>query len=244
MHDVLDKLIRLQTLDLELQSLHRTIDTDAERREAIDAAIQAKQADVEAERERVAQNQAARRVIEKDLAQVQGRLSKYRDQLMEVKTNKEYHAMQTEIATAEAEVRRQEDRMLDEMVAADEIALRLKRAEADLARARTDAKTAVDGIAEESRRAHGRISAAAAAREGLARTLPADVLATYEQLLLKKGSALVLARDGHCSVCHVRLRPKVYQDVRRNDMIIHCDSCQRILYYVPPPASPAPPAGA
>ena len=38
-----------------------------------------------------------------------------------------------------------------------------------------------------------------------------------------------------CSVCHVRLRPQVFQLVRQNDTIIQCDSCQRILYYVPPP---------
>ena len=52
-------------------------------------------------KERIAASQTARRDIEKDLAAVQARLSKYKDQLMEVKTNKEYHAMQTEITAAE-----------------------------------------------------------------------------------------------------------------------------------------------
>ena len=42
-------------------------------------------------------------------------------------------------------------------------------------------------------------------------------------------------RDGLCSVCHVRLRPQVFQLVRHNDSIIQCDSCHRILYYIPPP---------
>jgi predicted nucleic acid-binding Zn-ribbon protein len=41
-------------------------------------------------------------------------------------------------------------------------------------------------------------------------------------------------RDGLCSACHVRLRPQVFQEVRRNDQIIQCASCNRILYYVPP----------
>jgi len=52
----------------------------------------------------------------------------------------------------------------------------------------------------------------------------------------RKGIAVTMAtRDGLCSVCHVRLRPQVFQLVRQNDQIIQCDSCQRILYYVPPP---------
>ena len=43
------------------------------------------------------------------------------------------------------------------------------------------------------------------------------------------------AREGICTICHVRLRPQVFQVVRTNDQIVQCDSCQRILYYIPPP---------
>ena len=59
----------------------------------------------------------------------------------------------------------------------------------------------------------------------------------FEQVAkVRKGVALCSAtRDGLCSVCHVRLRPQVFQQVRHNDAIVQCDSCQRILYYVPPP---------
>jgi predicted nucleic acid-binding Zn-ribbon protein len=44
----------------------------------------------------------------------------------------------------------------------------------------------------------------------------------------------VAAIEGElCTACHVRLRPAMVQLVRRNDDIVTCDSCQRILYYVP-----------
>jgi predicted nucleic acid-binding Zn-ribbon protein len=42
-----------------------------------------------------------------------------------------------------------------------------------------------------------------------------------------------VARDGICTLCHVRLRPQVFNTILRNDQIIQCDSCQRILYFVP-----------
>ncbi|MES1256105.1 MAG: C4-type zinc ribbon domain-containing protein [Acidobacteriota bacterium] len=51
-----------------------------------------------------------------------------------------------------------------------------------------------------------------------------------------------------CTVCHVRLRPQVFNTILKNEQIVQCDSCQRIMYYVPvvgPAAtadSPAPPA--
>jgi predicted nucleic acid-binding Zn-ribbon protein len=48
------------------------------------------------------------------------------------------------------------------------------------------------------------------------------------------------AREGLCTVCHVRLRPQIFNQARRNEEIIQCESCQRILYFVPAP-SPATP---
>jgi predicted nucleic acid-binding Zn-ribbon protein len=41
-----------------------------------------------------------------------------------------------------------------------------------------------------------------------------------------------------CTACHVRLRPAVAQQIRRNAEIVQCDSCQRILYFVAPPEQP------
>ena len=58
----------------------------------------------------------------------------------------------------------------------------------------------------------------------------------------RKGVAICQAtRDGLCSVCHVRLRPPVFQQVRMNTAVVQCESCQRILYYIPPPAPIEPP---
>ena len=60
------------------------------------------------------------------------------------------------------------------------------------------------------------------------------VLAKYEQLLKVRRMLAVAPINGElCTACHVRLRPAVAQQVRRNEEIITCDSCQRILYAVP-----------
>jgi uncharacterized protein len=54
----------------------------------------------------------------------------------------------------------------------------------------------------------------------------------------RKGIAVAEARDGLCSVCHVRLRPQIYNEVRRNESLHQCESCTRILYYAAPSPSP------
>ena len=61
---------------------------------------------------------------------------------------------------------------------------------------------------------------------------------TFEQVARKRnGIAVAEARDGICTICHVRLRPQVFNTVRRNEDIVQCDTCQRILYFASAPAA-------
>lgn len=243
MNPDLEGLIALQALELELQKLRRTVTTEAERRQAIQDAVEARRAALASIRERLATAQQLRRDIEKELAQVQTRLSRYQDQLMAVKTNKEYHAMQTEIAAAQAEVRKFEDRILESMVEADEVSAELKAAERDAAQAETESKAAMLALGSETKVAQDALAVTLAKREALARTLPKNTLSLFETIAHHRGTAVVEAtREGHCSVCHVRMRPQVFQQIRRNESVLQCDSCQRILYFLPltapPPAAP------
>jgi predicted nucleic acid-binding Zn-ribbon protein len=60
------------------------------------------------------------------------------------------------------------------------------------------------------------------------------VLAIYDLVARRRnGIGVAEARNGICTICHVRLRPQVFNNILRNDSIIQCDSCQRILYSAP-----------
>ena len=47
----------------------------------------------------------------------------------------------------------------------------------------------------------------------------------------KKGTAVSAVVDGSCSVCHYSVRPHLRQRVRRNQEIITCEHCYRILFF-------------
>jgi len=161
---------------------------------------------------------------------------------MEVKTNKEYQAMQKEIATAEEGVRSQEDRILEQMEEAETLGRELKVAEAAL-------KTQQDEIARERKRLEEEAAALqkqahdiSSTRAAVTKELSAAALRLFEHVSRqRKGLAVAEARDGICTVCHVRLRPQVFNEVRRNESLIQCDSCLRILYFSPTPAPNAGP---
>lgn len=239
-HPDLERLIRLQALDTTAAGARKAQVAIPETQHALDEKLEGARAALAAARDRLAANQTDRRALEKDLSAVTTRLSRYKDQLMEVKTNREYTAMQHEIETAQGEVKRLEDLMLERMLEADEMAAGVARAEAALKEAEQQIARERAALDVELEQAGRTLEAALRDRAALARELPPAVLSTYEVVAKnRRGVAVAIAADERCTQCQVRLRPAVYQTIRQNSDIIQCDSCQRILYFIPPPA-PAP----
>lgn len=237
----LERLIDLQAIETRAAEAARVVAEAPARIASLDALLHDATADLDAARHALTENQTARRTIDKDLAVVQQRQSKYKDQLMEVKTNHEYHAMQHQIAAAAEEVGRYEEQILVNMLKADEISARVKQAEAALKAAHT--KVSVDRAAiEQQVTAQQAVIAecdASRARVVAAMDDP-GVLDTFARIAKVRGTAVARAVGERCTVCQVRLRPAVFVSVVKNNQIVQCDSCQRILYFIPPkPADPA-----
>jgi predicted nucleic acid-binding Zn-ribbon protein len=240
MNDDLKRLISLQALDSAAAEANRRVADEPERQKAFDARLDAARQHVATAREQLAANKAARAALEKDVAVHQSRLSKFRDQLMAVKTNVEFAAVNKEILFAQGEIKAIEDKVLDRMLEGDEMTAGVKRAEADLA--------AEEKAVEADRRAmtadldvlRASLTGIASQRADIIAGLDEAVLLTFAQVARKRnGIAVAEAREGICTICHVRLRPQVFNSVRRNDSILQCDHCNRILYFVPAPAAAA-----
>ena len=230
----LERVIALQQLDTRTGDARKRIAEAPDREKAFDTRLDEARQRIADAKAKLAANQEARRAIEKEVAVHQGRLSKYRDQAMAVKTNQEYHAIQHEMAHAQGEIKKYEDEVLERMVEADELNAALKAAEAHLAVEQktidADRKKAQAADAE----AQTSLDALVGERAAVAAQIDKRVLAIYDTAFTRRqGIAVAEAKDGICTICHVRLRPQVFNDVRRNDGIVQCDSCQRILYYVP-----------
>ena len=234
MHPDLQRLIELQRLDSAARLAERRIAGEAECQRAFDAQLEAAREQVASAKERLAENQNARRTIEKDVAVQQGRLSKFRDQLMAVKTNIEYQAMQKEIEYAQAEVKKLEDQVLERMVEADDLVSALKRTEAALAAEQktvdADRKALVADVAEQK----SSLERLTSERFAVVSSLDPKVLTLFDLVSRRRnGVAVAEAKDGICTICHVRLRPQVFNTVLRNDEILQCDHCNRILFFTP-----------
>lgn len=240
MNTDLERLIALQRLDTAADSARRTLASEPEREAALAARLEAAQQRVASAKARVADNTTARRAIEKDVAVHQSRLSKFREQAMAVKTNQEYHAIQKEIGFAQGEIKSLEDKELEQMLEADELTAALKKAEAQLSAEQKAIDADRRAMAAEQKELQAAIEQMTKERSALVAALDPGLLRTFEQVARKRnGIAVAEARDGICTICHVRLRPQVFNTVLKNEQIIQCDSCNRFLYYVPKTAPAA-----
>src|SRR3982751_1449158 len=119
MNSDLKQLIRLQSIDLSIQELRARVDKFPGISKALDEKLKAAQAGLEHAKEKTKNNQANRKKLETEIGTLESKISKYRDQMMSVKTNEEYRALQHEIEHAQTGIRKIEDDILNLMLEAE-----------------------------------------------------------------------------------------------------------------------------
>jgi hypothetical protein len=238
----LESLIRLQRAESELRRNEAERGEIPRQRGEQEARLAEERSRVEAVRSALEACQKTRRQHETELQDLEARRSKYKGQLMEVKTNKEYTAMLHEIETVEREIRAREDQILADMERAEGLAADLKREEERYKAAEEAGRRESRKLDERSRALEEEAGRLAAQREQMASRIPERLLDLFQRVARLRGVAVAEARDGMCQLCHVRLRPQMFVDVKRNEDVLQCPACSRILYFEPaaPAASPEP----
>jgi predicted nucleic acid-binding Zn-ribbon protein len=233
MHSDLEKLLLLDETDRELGRLRAEIAALPQRVAEIETKLAGATADVEKARKAIKDLETARRKFEGDIQTLQQKISKYRDQMLAVKTNQEYRALGKEIEFSEQEIRLIEDKILEGMLDLEAREKQLKAAEAE----RNKQQAVIEKEKAEARtcteKHQKRVAELLPRQESLRKGIGADTLRQYDRVLKARGSALAEARDQYCQACHIMLRPQAYNDVMDGQQVVTCDSCGRILYYSP-----------
>lgn len=239
----LERLIQLQDVESRAAVASKAIAEAPGRIAALDALLQSATAALAAASQALADNHTHRRSIDKDLISAQQRQEKYKEQLMAVKTNDEYRAMQHQIEAVGAEVLQHEERVLVSMVEADEINAAIRKAEAAQKAAQSKVAAERSAIENEVKGHQAALAECNAARDKVVGALDnKGVIDTFHRIVKVRGTAVARAEGERCTVCQVRLRPAVFAEVRKNDSIVQCDSCNRILYFIAPKSPQAPEA--
>jgi hypothetical protein len=233
----LEKLVRLQHVDDALKRTESDLAEIPRLRREIDDRLARDRSHLDAAKAALAACQKARKEHETAVADLKTKLSKYKGQLMEVKTNKEYTAVLHEIEGVEREIKARDDLTFGEMEKEEGLAQQVKREEADFKALEGEAGREKAGLDARAQALGAEAERLGKDRDAVAASVPEEALALYARVAKQRGTGVAEAQDGMCQACHVRMRLQIWVEVKKNEQVFQCESCSRVLYYEPPPPS-------
>ena len=250
MHPDLEKLIVLQTHDIEAKRLRDEMAALPRLVASLDAKAKATVGQRAVVIDLIHKEEALRRRLESDIKDLQQKIERTQKKIDMATTTVQVTALEHEAAFARAEISRLEDTELESMERSE--ALEAQRGLADIA----VADAAANHQRESARAAEtiARDGAALVQVDGKRQALRAEIiesstgdaaLATYDRIARGKGTAISEALNQKCTACQMMVRPQRWNDLRDNSAeapasqtMMTCENCGRLLYYDPARDSP------
>jgi predicted nucleic acid-binding Zn-ribbon protein len=232
MNEQLTLLIELQEIDGRLRGLQEQKDRIPAQLAEIEQRIQANRAGLDNARAASEAAQKAKRDRDRDLEEGGTKVEKLKGRSSEIKTNKEYTALLKEIETAEQENKVIEDDILRLMEGIDAAAAEIQAAQTRAAEEGAAADAERKQLMESAAVVAGGIAEAERARSVLLPQIDEEVAAEYLRLVGPKGGKVVVeTRNESCSGCYMSIPPQLFVNVKKNEQLLSCPHCHRILYY-------------
>jgi hypothetical protein len=228
----LSQLIELQELDLQIQRVSDRLSRIPEERDRTETEFKQQAAeflDLKSKHERTLED---RKQLEAELVTTQQNHEKFEHDKTRVRNEKEYTAVLREIDATRKHMSALETDILKRMEELENLDAELSARAPDVERMRADVDVSLSALDREHEEASSQLSDFYERRKKLASQMPRHLFSTYDRMSrLRRGQALAEVRNGVCVACRVRVRPKVFSDVRKGDQLITCENCGRILYY-------------
>ena len=233
MQNTLRLLIELQEIEKKVRTL-----TEQKARAPIQIALMKEKESeaavrVEEKQEMLKSAQRSRKELEREVEGLEGRHKKSKQRLLEVKSNKEYQATLKEIDDVEDLIRKREDQILEQMEVAESLAKEVREYERLLSEAHKRLEQEGAQLEKEAAKADTLIASLEEKKEDLKPQIPAEMWQKYQLLSANRGGvALAPVQQSTCQVCHMNLPPQLFIDLQKNEKMMHCPNCQRIIYWV------------
>ncbi len=236
MKDLLKNLISLQQADTRILQKRLFIDKVPSRISEVDEPL--RQANAELDRIKQKNEAMAKKKREKELLldETNEKIQKMKSRSAEIKTNKEYQAHLKEIEAMEKGITDIEDEILLIMEDLDNSLKIQKEKETNVAAELRKIDAFKKELQEEVGKNEKELTALKAERAQLSAAIDPDIYNLYMSLLASgNGTALARAQDEICLGCNMNIPPQLFVEIRKNEDIIQCHQCRRILYYSEPP---------
>lgn len=227
-------LINLQSVDLKIAAFKGEIDAVPGEIEELRQAFLKAQKDLQDLLEEMDQDEQKRKSLERTVEDEKEALAKSRLKIPEVKTNKEYTALLSEIENMEKAIYDTEDEILNLMELTEEKATLKKETEEVVKRENEHFNKLKDQKEKELAEFSSGLEVETAKREQVADGIKRPLLEKYERLKqARNGVAVMNVVESVCQGCHMTIPPQVVAEIMTGEDVINCEHCNRILFITP-----------
>lgn len=230
-HD-LEMLLKLQNIDYDLEELDRSREYLPDMINNLKKEIQEVSATLKESEEALTQRSLERKKLELDIEEINSELAKLQKQMRDIKTNREYDALVTEIANRKTRISESEEELLKILSETDELQDKIKEYKEKLSQVDKNNRVQLESLSKEMDSIGTKIKQKQDERKNIAVRINKSMLATYERVKkVKGGAAVVPVKKRACSGCYKSLPPQKIQEIKKGESLITCDSCGRILIW-------------
>jgi uncharacterized protein len=228
----MEKLVSLQSVDLKIQEMEKVRDDIPQRIAALEEELKREEENLAARRSELERLQKERRQKEKELEEEVERVKKTEARAFEIKTNKEYQAVMKEIEGAKKMNRQREEEILATLERLEETQTQVKNGEKELEGKRKDFEVRMSELQAKEASFVAEMAVEIRKRQEQEKGISPRLLSRY-RMLLEKRQGLAIARvvNGVCQACNMNLRPQLYIDLQKQDTLIACPNCSRMLFW-------------
>jgi uncharacterized protein len=232
MHEDIRLLKELQDVDYLIGELERSREFLPEMMRNLEAEIEQVAIDLKARKERLTAAQLELKEVELSVAEHKEHVSKYQEQMLTIKTNKEYDALVVQIDASKAQIATDEERSLALMSEIDALKATVSELDEKTLTIRELNNEKLKELQFQMDSVQGKVDEKEAQREHLKAKVPKPVMSIYERVRKGRGGDVVVRlRRGACGECYKSQPPQKVQLVKRGDSLQTCASCGRILIW-------------
>lgn len=226
----LEALLVLQNKDRKISKLQREIRDIPARKAEVESQLENAKARLAAARDDQMKIQSDLKQLEVEVESRREKITKYRQQQMEAKTNEQYRALLHEIAAEEKEISELEDSEIELMEKLDASKKSIEERESELSEEEEGIKDEQEMLLERLSEAEEDLKSLQEDRARLAANVDASLLVKYERIFAnKRDFAVVEVENGHCRGCNMKLPPQVVNDAINPNKLVACNYCGRML---------------
>ena len=169
---------------------------------------------------------------ESALDDLNDKIKKLKSRTADIKTNKEYQALLSEIDSVEKERFSLEDEILVIMEEMESASKQTKIEEAKYKMNKEKIDVLKRNIEQEKLVAEKELQGLNETRSEIVATIDKEIYDQYADLIdIHTVYVVVEAKGEICQGCNMNIPPQLFVELKKNEDIVHCPQCRRIIYF-------------